>query len=104
VLLCLWLVIRSFIIWVLIGGTRYWVLSVWFSYLSRMSLPSTLSLSLSCSLVRCSLKTGRDTDDRWLLFKYGGRLRNISPMALHDDQLEAMRGEKVEEEVTDASI
>jgi hypothetical protein len=69
-----------------------------------MSLPSTLSLSLSCSLVRCSLKTGRDTDDRWLLFKYGGRLRNISPMALHDDQLEAMRGEKVEEEVTDASI
>jgi hypothetical protein len=44
------------------------------------------------------------TDDRWLLFKYGGRLRNISPMALHDDQLEAMRGEKVEEEVTDVSI
>jgi hypothetical protein len=31
---------------------------------------------------------------RWLLFKYGGRLRNISPMALHDDQLEAMRGEQ----------
>jgi hypothetical protein len=68
-----------------------------------MSLPSTLSISLSCFLIR-SLKTGRDTDDRWLLFKYGGRLRNISPMALHDDQLEAMRGEKVEEEVTDASI
>jgi len=34
------------------------------------------------------------TDGRWLLFAYGGRLRNISPMALHDDQLEAMRGEK----------
>jgi hypothetical protein len=37
---------------------------------------------------------GTGANDRWLLFKYGGRLRNISPMALHDDQLEAMRGEK----------
>jgi hypothetical protein len=105
--LCLWLVIRSFIIWGLIGGIRYWVLSVWYSYLFRMSLsfPLSLYLSLSLSLIRCSLKTGRNTDDRWLLFKYGGRLRNISPMALHDDQLEAMRGEKVEGEggITDAS-
>lgn len=36
------------------------------------------------------------TSGRWLLFAYGDRLRNISPMALHDDQLAEMRRAKVE--------
>ena len=27
----------------------------------------------------------------WLLFAYGGKLRNKSPMALHDDDIEKMR-------------
>jgi hypothetical protein len=87
------------------GNTLLGFVSLVFLPIPYVLLLPTLSLSLSCSLVRCSLETGRDTDDRWLLFKYGGRLRNISPMALHDDQLEAMRGEKVEREgIVDTSI
>jgi hypothetical protein len=68
---------------------------------SFLSLFSFLYISLDRSTV---VILWEHTDDRWLLFKYGGRLRNISPMALHDDQLEAMRGEKVEGEATDTSI
>jgi hypothetical protein len=99
------------------GNTLLGFVSLVFLPIPYVLLLSTLSLFLPLSpfisispplafIVLCwsIYETGRSTDDRWLLFKYGGRLRNISPMALHDDQLEAMREGKVEEEVTGASI
>lgn len=37
----------------------------------------------------------------WVMWKYGDRLRNISPMALHDDELDRLRAEQSEKIMED---
>ena len=41
------------------------------------------------------------TPSSWIIYKNGDRLRNISPMALHDDELNDLRAKQSEKTMED---